>query len=182
MRGALYPLSPSRCIAYGLRPGGAPAVARRSSSRVAGRPKPALPAAARCHRLGDGFSSPSRRGSGPARLRSPFFSARSGASGADVGAIDAPGVPVDPGPVSSSLQTQYGEDAGEGAVVLPAAKTVVDRLPRAVAFPADRASLRPCSLPEHRVQQLAVAAPLPPRPPFAGKIGSTRRHWASLNS
>jgi len=177
MRGALYPCHRAG-VSRTASPGGAPAVARRSSSRVAGRPKPALPAAARCHRLGDGFSSPSRRGSGPARLRSPFFSARSGASGADVGAIDAPGVPVDPASSSSCRRSTARMRAK-----VPSCSSGENgrrRLPRAVAF-RQIAPAAPCSTSRTSRPATRGAAHCPPRPPFAGKIGSTRRHWASLN-
>ncbi len=41
-------------------------------------------------------SSPNQRGSGQARPQSPLFRACRSASNTDVGAIDAPGIPVDP--------------------------------------------------------------------------------------
>jgi len=162
---ALYPLSPSSVSAYGLRPGGAQqwleeaalvSLAGRNSTS-SGSP---LPSVRRW------ISSPAAVGR-PARLRSPFFSARSGASGADVGAIDAPGVPVDPAQFVE-LQTST-RGCGRRCRRAPSAKTVVDRLPR-----AERSGRSRQPAPVFNFQNIASSNSrwqrhCPPRPPFAAK-------------
>jgi len=121
--------------------GGAPAVARRSSSRVAGGRNQHFqrqPVAI----VRRWIFEPQPPWERPSRLRSPFFSARSGASGAEFGAIDAP-VSQSIRPSSSSCRRSTARMRAKVRRA-PSGENGRRRLPRAVAF-RQIAPPAPCS-------------------------------------
>jgi hypothetical protein len=116
----------------------------------------------------NGSSSPNRRGSVRALSRSPLFRPRCGAAGTNVAPVNAPCVPINPAQLVE-LQLQPVKQPLQCTVLLPAAKSVIDRFPRTVTLGKIAPAGSPVQPPEHSVQQLTMRPPLGAAPTVGWK-------------
>src|SRR6202012_4668635 len=90
---------------------------------------------------------------------SPLFGPRCGAGGANVAAVGAPRIPIDPAQLIHA-QLQPIQQPLKRPILLPASKTVVNALPGTIPLGKIAPACPGVQRPEHRVQQLAMRPPL----------------------